>query len=143
MFNKKYTPENITSLDQNEIFVFGSNLRGLHGGGAARMAVELFNAKWGQAVGLQGSCYAIPTKDENIETLDIDKIKIYVDEFITFASQYPEYTFFVTEIGCGLAGLTPEEVAPLFTGALQYSNIILPKRFHDVYLDIMLDYCAF
>ena len=88
------------------------------------MAYNRFGAVWGQGVGLQGQCYAIPTMQGGVET-----IKPYVDEFIRFAEQHPEYKFLVTRIGCGIAGFRDEEIAPLFTQALKVENIILPKEF--------------
>lgn len=124
MYNREFTPDRISELKENEIFVFGSNLAGHHGGGAARMAYNRFGAVWGQGVGLQGQCYAIPTMQGGVET-----IKPYVDEFIRFAEQHPEYKFLVTRIGCGIAGFRDEEIAPLFTQALKVENIILPKEF--------------
>ena len=88
MYNRRFTPERISSLAENEIFVFGSNLAGYHGGGAARIARENFGAVWGQGVGLQGQSYAIPTMQGGVET-----IKPYVDEFIDFARTHNHYTF--------------------------------------------------
>ena len=123
----QYTPDRITSLKPNEIFVFGSNLLGHHRGGAARIALEKFGAIYGQGVGLQGNSYAIPTMQGGVET-----IKPYVDEFIDFASQHPELTFYVTRIGCGIAGFRDEQIAPLFANALNVPNIILPRSFHEV-----------
>lgn len=124
MYNRDYTPERITELKPNEIFVFGSNLDGAHGGGAARIAYNRFGAIWGQGVGLQGQCYAIPTMQGGVET-----IKPYVDEFIKFARQHQEYKFLVTRIGCGIAGFKDEDIAPLFKDALEVDNIILPHEF--------------
>ena len=124
MYNREYTPDRITELKQNEIFVFGSNLAGAHGGGAARLAYERFGAVWGQGAGLQGQSYAIPTMQGGVET-----IKPYVDEFIGFAKQHPELKFLVTRIGCGIAGFRDEEIAPLFTAAIEVENVILPKEF--------------
>lgn len=123
----EYTPENISSLRPNEVFVFGSNLAGNHGGGAARLARDKFGAVMGQGVGLQGQSYAIPTMQGGIDT-----IKPYVDEFIGFAKSHPELKFYVTRIGCGIAGFNDEEIAPLFQDALSVENIILPKSFTDV-----------
>ncbi|MBO5764270.1 MAG: hypothetical protein J6R14_03370 [Bacteroidales bacterium] len=120
----RYTPDFITHLNNGEIFVFGSNLRGLHGGGAARLAYERFGAIWGQGVGLQGSCYGIPTMHGGV-----DAIKPYVDEFIEFAKNHTEYTFLVTKIGCGIAGFKEEEIAPLFGNAVSVDNIVLPESF--------------
>ena len=116
------TPERITELQPNEIFVFGSNLSGMHGGGAALLAYRKFGAIWGQGVGLQGQSYGIPTMQGGVET-----IRPYVDEFILFAKQHPELTFLVTRIGCGIAGFTDEEISPLFKGAHDVENIVLPE----------------
>lgn len=124
MYNREYTPARISALKDNEIFVFGSNLAGAHGGGAARAAMQRFGAVWGQGVGLQGQSYAIPTMQGGVET-----IKPYVDEFIAFAVGHPQYLFLVTRIGCGIAGFRDEEIAPLFRGALDVANIILPREF--------------
>jgi len=123
------TSETINSLAENEIFVFGSNLSGRHGKGAAKTAIG-WGAKWGQAKGLQGKTYGIPTKDASIKrTLTIDEIKPFVDEFIEFAKKNKNLTFFVTEIGCGLAGFKPKDIAPLFKEAIDVFNIYLPHRF--------------
>lgn len=101
----------------DRVFVFGSNLAGIHGGGAARTARELYGAVWGQGQGLQGSSYALPTKDERIETLPLGAIAEHVARFLDFARSRPDITFFVTRVGCGLAGYTDEDIAPLFRGA--------------------------
>lgn len=114
----------ITTLQPNEIFVFGSNLSGMHGGGAARLAYQKFGAIWGQGVGLQGQSYGIPTMQGGVDT-----IKPYVDEFIEFAKTHPQFKFLVTEIGCGIAGFSVEEIAPLFKQAIEVENIYLPERF--------------
>lgn len=114
----------ITTLQPNEIFVFGSNLAGMHGGGAARLAYQKFGAIWGQGVGLQGQSYGIPTMQGGVDT-----IKPYVDEFIEFAKTHPQFKFLVTEIGCGIAGFSVEEIAPLFEQAIEVENIYLPERF--------------
>lgn len=126
--NEVYSNDNITHLEPNEIFVFGSNLQGYHGAGAARMALDKFGAVWGQGVGLQGQSYAIPTMEGGVET-----IKPYVDEFIDFVKQHPEYQFLLTRVGCGIAGFTDEEIAPLFREALKLENVIFPKAFIYVY----------
>lgn len=123
-FSNRITPEHITSLKSNEIFVFGSNLAGAHGGGAAYLAYQRFGAVMGQGVGLQGQSYAIPTMQGGANT-----ILPYVEEFIAFAQQHPEMTFLVTKIGCGIAGFTPAEIAPLFAGAIEVENIHLPMDF--------------
>lgn len=131
MYNREFTPERITVLGKNEIFVFGSNLAGAHGGGAARIAYERFGAVMGQGVGLQGYSYAIPTMQGGVET-----IKPYVDKFIAFAKQHTEYKFLVTRIGCGIAGFLDEEIAPLFANAIDVENIILPKEFAEIVQDM-------
>ncbi len=124
MYNRAYTPNRISALNPGEIFVFGSNLAGAHGGGAAHIACQRFGAIWGQGVGLQGQSYAIPTMQGGVET-----IKPYVDQFIEFATSHPELTFLVTRIGCGIAGFRDEEIAPLFAAALDVENVILPREF--------------
>lgn len=124
MYNRRFTPENIIHIEDNEVFVFGSNLAGSHGGGAARLAYNRFGAVWGQGVGLQGQSYAIPTMHGGV-----DAIKPYVDEFISFTKLHPELIFLVTKIGCGIAGFKDEEIAPLFEAAIDVENIILPKSF--------------
>ncbi len=118
------TPDFITELKPDEIFVFGSNLAGMHGGGAAYAAWRKFGAIMGQGVGLQGQSYAIPTMQGGVET-----IRPYVDEFIAFAKAHPELFFYVTRIGCGIAGFRNEEIAPLFTAAKGVPNICLPESF--------------
>ena len=123
MQQKRTTPENITSLAPNEIFVFGSNLSGMHGGGAAWLAYRKFGAIMGQGVGLQGQSYGIPTMQGGVET-----IRPYVDEFIGFAKSHPELTFLVTRIGCGIAGFDDAEIAPLFEAAHEVYNIVLPPH---------------
>lgn len=123
-FRDRITPDHITSLKDNEIFVFGSNLQGMHGGGAARVAAEKFGAVMGQGVGLQGKSYAIPTMQGGVET-----IAPYVDEFVEFAKSHPEMTFLVTRIGCGIAGFADKEIAPLFVKAIDVANIHLPESF--------------
>jgi len=125
----RISPEEIIKLAENEVFVFGSNLSGRHGKGAAKKALT-WGAKWGQAAGLQGRTYGIPTKDAAIKrTLTIIEIKPFVDEFVEFAKANPKLIFLVTEVGCGLAGLKPKEVAPLFQKAIDIENIHLPARF--------------
>ena len=123
----KFTPAYIDSLGSGEIFVFGSNLAGMHGSGAARVAHMKFGAEWGVGVGLTGQSYAIPTMQGGVET-----IAPYVDDFIVFAAEHPDLTFLVTPIGCGIAGFTPEEIAPLFVKALDAPNVLLPRVFVDV-----------
>ena len=120
----EYTPNAIDTLKSDEIFVFGSNLHGHHGGGAARAARKKFGAIWGQGVGLQGLSYAIPTMQGGVET-----IKPYVDQFVNFAKSHTELFFYVTRIGCGIAGFKDSDIAPLFKNAVDVGNICLPESF--------------
>lgn len=125
----RITPDEITMLLPGEVFVFGSNRAGRHGKGAAKTAMQ-WGAKYGQAVGLQGQTYAIPTVNSSIsDKLSVIQIKNYVDEFIEFAKNNAQFTFFVTEIGCGLAGHSIKDIAPLFKEAIDVKNIFLPKKF--------------
>lgn len=119
----------IEHLENNEIFVFGSNLSGRHGRGAAKTALK-FGAIYGKAEGIQGNSYAIPTVNKYINgPLPLKEIQIYVNNFYEYAKEHQEYIFLITEIGCGLAGLTVEEIAPLFKKFINLSNITLPSRF--------------
>ena len=124
MERPEFTPEFITELKADEVFVFGSNLAGMHGGGAAYMAFKKFGAVMGCGVGLRGQSYAIPTMQGGVET-----IKPYVDDFITFAMAHPELYFYVTRIGCGIAGFRDKEIASLFAEALALENVCLPETF--------------
>ena len=124
---KRTTSNRITELKPGEIFVFGSNLQGSHGGGAALLAWKKWGAVWGQGNGLQGQTYGIPTMHGGPA-----EIKPYVDEFIAFAREHRELTFLVTEIGCGIAGFRPADIAPLFRDAVSVENIHLPQRFWEV-----------
>ena len=124
---KRTTSNRITELKPGEIFVFGSNLQGSHGGGAALLAWKKWGAVWGQGNGLQGQTYGIPTMHGGPA-----EIKPYVDEFIAFAREHRELTFLVTEIGCGIAGFRPADIAPLFRDAASVENIHLPQRFWEV-----------
>lgn len=126
--NNRISPRLITALRPFEIFVFGSNLAAKHGAGAAKQAVG-----WGAskkiAKGLSGNTYAIPTKSYRIQTLPLEVIQVYVNNFIKFARFHPQYTFLVTEIGCGLAGYKPEQIAPMFIEAIKLENVHLPESF--------------
>jgi hypothetical protein len=135
----RITPENIQSLEKYQIFVFGSNLAGIHGAGAAKLARDNMWAKYGKGYGIHWAqdldmvgSYAIPTKGLYMEALDIPWIRYYIYHFIEEASKFPQLTYLVTEIGCGLASYTPEEIAPLFKEAINVENIHLPQRFWDV-----------
>lgn len=110
-----------------EIFVFGSNLAGRHGKGAALDAVRHYGAIYGQGVGLQGRSYAIPTKGRTLARLPLGAIRYYVTEFLIFAVEHPELEFHVTAVGCGLAGYKPEQIAPMFTP--RPHNVLLPTAF--------------
>ena len=99
----------------------------MHGGGAAYVAFKKFGAVMGCGVGLRGQSYAIPTMQGGVET-----IKPYVDEFIAFAGEHPELFFYVTRIGCGIAGFRDKDIAPLFAGAAGMENVCLPKSFVSV-----------
>lgn len=125
---KRISPQWIENLEENEVFVFGSNLEGMHGGGAAALAKK-WGAIWGQGVGLQGQTYAIPTMQGGVDT-----IQPYVTNFVSFAKANPQLTFLVTEIGCGIAGFSVEQMAPLFQQVLDENieNIFLPERFYKV-----------
>ncbi|GAB3762224.1 hypothetical protein GCM10028796_13590 [Ramlibacter monticola] len=107
----------------NEIFVFGSNLAGRHGKGAALHAAKFHGAIYGQGIGLQGRSYGIPTKDQQIQTLPLPAIQRYVNEFLAFAQEHPQLTFNVTRIGCGLAGYTDHQIAPMFKDAPTNCNL--------------------
>jgi len=126
------TKPDITAIQENEVFVFGSNLSGRHGKGAAKTAMK-WGARYGNPAGLQGRTYAIPTTDKTVlAPLPIGQVEAYVNEFILFAQANAHLTFLVTEIGCGLAGFTPDEIAPLFALAKDYPNIHLPQRFWNI-----------
>lgn len=127
-----YTPEIITTLKPNEVFVFGSNNQGKHGKGAAKLAHEKFGAIYGTPVGLQGQSYAIVTKDLRIgkKSMPIEYIEIQIRQLYSFAKlTRPDLTFLVTKIGCGLGGYKVDEIAPLFKQLPKFPNIILPKEF--------------
>lgn len=112
----------------SEIFVFGSNLRGAHGKGAALAAVKEHGAVYGVGEGRMGNSYALPTKGHRIETLSLDQIRIRsVHNFLSYARLHPELTFRLTPVGCGLAGYKPDQIAPLFSGAP--ANVIIPEEF--------------
>lgn len=125
-YMREFTSEHITSLKSNEIFVFGSNLEGIHGGGAAMMASRKFGAVYGEGVGFHGQSYAIPTMHGGPL-----HIAPYVNDFIKFAKEHPELKFYVTRIGCGIAGYDDDEIGPLFKDAVDLENVVLPKTFFD------------
>lgn len=111
------------------VFVFGSNLAGRHGKGAALAAVKKYGAIYGCGVGIQGNSYAIPTKNEYLKTLSLQEIEKYVVDFLSFARYHKTMKFRLTPIGCGLAGYSPQHIAPMFNGAPK--NVIIPEEFKD------------
>lgn len=113
-----------------DIFVFGSNLAGRHGKGAALTALREHGAKYGQGQGLQGNSYALPTKDDTLRPLSLAQIEGYVNKFLQFALEHPEMTFKLTRIGCGLAGYKDEKIGPMFKSAPK--NVILPSEWETV-----------
>lgn len=121
------TSNNVYDLNRNEIFVFGSDLDGNHIRGAALQAFQKFGAQQGQGDGLQGKSYAIPTMMNSIEA-----IIPYINKFIKFANNKPCDKFLVTKIGCGLAGFSPTQIAPLFVKAIDVPNIYLPRQFWEI-----------
>ena len=126
---RRYTNYIVDKLEEDEVFVFGSNLDGYHVGGAANLAFRKFGAVWGQGTGLHGQSYAIPTMQGGVET-----IKPYVDEFISFAKEHMELYFYVTRIGCGIAGFADADIAPLFKEARNLVNVALPETFLKYYM---------
>lgn len=131
--NKHIVEGFITKLSRCEIFVFGSNLEGQHLGGAARIAYDKFGAVWGQGVGPQGQCYAIPTMHG-----PLSEIKPYVDEFLQYAKDHPQNRFLLTRVGCGIAGFKDEDMAKLFAEALDIPNIAVPEE----WLPALVYWCA-
>ena len=123
----RVTPEHISTLEPDEIFVFGSNREGQHWGGAARFAYDHFGAEWGVGEGINGQCYALPTMDG-----DLRKLRKAVNNFIDVAEFNNHIRFLVTPVACGIAGRKPEEVAPLFRRAVGLPNVFLPQSFWNV-----------
>lgn len=111
-----------TKPEGREVFVFGSNLAGVHGAGAAKEAMNSFGAIWGLGIGHIGKSYAIPTKDENIETLSLSSIEEYVSMFVEYANLHQTTDFFITRVGCGLAGHKDSDIAPMFIGCQSNCN---------------------
>jgi hypothetical protein len=130
---ERITPNIIKRLEDNQVFVFGSNTQGRHGKGAALTARTKFGAIYGQSTGLQGQSYAIITKElrKDYEPVSLDEIKQGVDNFIIFAKENTHLTFYVVELGCNLAYFTIEEIAPLFKLAIRLKNVYLPQSFID------------
>ena len=128
----RITPDRISTLAKDEVFVFGSNEAGRHGAGAARDALA-FGAKFGVYLGMCGQTFAIPTKDPRLRTLPLDRIQSYVNTFLGYAKLAPHLKFMVTPIGCGLAGYKPSQISPFFKEGVQLENVWLPSSFHDFY----------
>lgn len=128
-----YTPENVESLKDGQVFVFGSNLIGYHSGGASLVAMQRFGAVWGQAEGPQGNCYAIPV---DIRGEAVDNVSMYmkrhIDKFLAYAKAHKDQFFVVIKVGCGNAGFDEEFMAPFFKEALKMENVSLPKSFVDI-----------
>jgi len=132
----RITPENLKqeNIGINDVFVFGSNEAGIHGAGAARFAADELKASWGKGFGFTNwdnrfHTFAIPTKDWNVETLKLSEIIFYVHRFIEFTILHPKFKFYVTQIGCGYAGYTPEDIAPMF--AVIPDNVVLNESFRN------------
>jgi hypothetical protein len=125
------TPENITELQPNEVFVFGSNMAGKHGAGAAKLALK-FGAVMGIGFGLHGQSFAIPTKDAKIKTLPLEVVAEQIQYFRRAIDVLHDRHFLITAIGCGLAGYTAKDIAPLFKDFVNLPNVSLPKSFWDV-----------
>ena len=137
-----HTPENISQLGKNEIFVFGSNLLGRHYGGSAKLAYKEFGAIWGIGYGLHGKSFAIPTlAHPSTVKLKLHEIETFVNGFFIYAKYHPELTFYFTKIGCGIAGFKIGEISSVVMLVPNYyndntprvipPNVILPKEFHD------------
>lgn len=136
---QRITPEQIDELPKNFIFVFGSNESGIHGAGAAKKAIQ-FGANYSQGYGASGSTFAIPTKDWMISQLDLDSISHYVKRFIEFVKVVDDSTkFYVTKIGCGLAGYAPEQIAPMFAELIDNEKVWLPEDFIKVIKNLKND----
>ena len=123
----KVTPNNIKNLKANEVFTYGSNCAGIHGAGAARQALK-WGAKMGKD-GFSGQTYGISTKDHNIQTLPLSEIQKNIKKFLDFAKSRPELEFLCTAVGCGLAGYTNKDIAPLFLEFPIPDNVALPADF--------------
>jgi hypothetical protein len=135
----KVTPFEIEKLEPNQIFVFGSNEAGLHGGGAANLAYHQFGAAMYQGFGFSGNSFAIPTKDSLINTLELDVIEFYINRFEDFVIKHPSLDYMITRIGCGLAGYDAEDIAPLFKNFIELENVYLPEEFIEIINNLKLE----
>lgn len=141
MYQRKYTPEAITELQENEVFVFGSNEGGLHMGGAANVAYHKFGACWGEGKGHHGQSYAIPTLDSKLGKITRTELKKNIAEFVSYVLMNQNLTFYLTKIGCGIAGWDIEDVKELFWQAIEEesteeaseqslpANLVIPQEF--------------
>jgi hypothetical protein len=138
IYKHRFTPRNIERLEANQIFVFGSNLKGIHGAGAALKAKTLFGAILGNGEGMMGQSYAIPTKFNPYQTMPLHFIKRYIDVFIDFVNneETRHLQFLVTRIGCGFAGYNEMQIAPLFINALNFENVCFPEEFFTVFVNL-------
>jgi len=134
-YTNVFTPEIITELNSNEVFVFGSNVEGHHVGGAAKIAHEKFGAVWGEGFGHYGQTYAIPTlnfsatESGGTSKLTLEELKLLVEEFLDYAWEHPNLSFLVTKIGCGIAGFSIEDIGGLFRNTHIPQNVVLPVEF--------------
>nr|WP_174505439.1 hypothetical protein [Acinetobacter sp. Marseille-Q1620] len=117
----------IKSLPEDTVFVFGSNMAGTHAGGAAKMAVEHFGAVKGVGRGWAGQSFAIPTMNEHLQQMPLSQIQHYIEDFKIYTKNHPKMKYFITSIGCGVAGYKTEEIAPMFKGISH--NVIFPISF--------------
>lgn len=128
-YKNRITPPYIKKLKDNEVFVFGSNIMGRHGKGAAKDAMN-FGAKYGKGEGIQGKTYAIPTKGEDLKkSLSLEEIEQAVLRFKEYVDNNPKKTYLVTEIGCGLANYKPRDIAPLFKGLVNNKTVYFSENF--------------
>lgn len=130
------TPDPIITMKDNGVFVYGANKAGIHGGGAALIALQKHGAKYG-IVHLNGNSYGLCTKDENIISLDLKEIQEEVDLLEVCVKNNPDRHFYITKVGCGLAGFTIEQIAPLFKNFYQYNNISLPLEFKKIIYEMV------
>lgn len=117
----------VKTLPENTIFVFGSNMAGKHMGGAAKTAFQHFGALLGVGRGWSGQSFAIPTMNEHLQQMPLSQIQHYVEDFKIYTANHPKNTYFLTSIGCGVAGYKVEEIAPMFKGISP--NVIFPESF--------------
>lgn len=134
--NQRITPEIIKAPGKNWIVTIGTNESGHHGAGMARLGLN-WGLKLGQGYGHMGSCFGIPTKDWEIQTLSLDVINFYVQRYVAWTKipRFDRYENYVTLIGCGLAGYTPADIAPMFADCLEMENFWLPKEFIEIIED--------